>query len=283
MGDTWLVSRTVVAFNAHPDDEALLMSGTLAKAAAAGHRVVLVVATDGDQGMTSARYRDDGGLGARRLAELQTSARAVGAARVEWLGYGDSGMTGDVPPHEPGRQRLLNADTDQVAGQLADILAAERADVLIGYDRNGGYGHRDHVRVHEIARAAAARADTPRLLEATVPRETITRALGLARRIPGVRIDVDPQQWATAFVPGSEISYRIDVRSHIGAKRASMAAHATQAAADGGADRTLGAFLRIPRPLYDVIFGREWFVDAAVPDPATRGDDIFAGLPETRR
>lgn len=282
MGDTWRVSRTVVAFNAHPDDEALLMSGTLAKAAAAGHRVVLLVATDGDLGLTSARYRD-GRLGARRLAELEASARALGAARVQWLGYGDSGMVGDVPPDEPGRQRLLNADTDQVAAQVADVLRAEGADVLIGYDRNGGYGHRDHVRVHEIARAAAARADTPRLLEATVPRETITRALALARRIPGVDIDVDPQQWATTFVPGPDIGYRIDVRRHIAAKRASMAAHATQAAADGGADRTLGAFLRIPRPLYDVIFGREWFVDAAVPDPATRGDDIFAGLPETRR
>ena len=58
MGDTWRVSRTVVAVNAHPDDEALLMSGTLAKAAAAGDRVVLVVATDGDLGLTSSDYRD---------------------------------------------------------------------------------------------------------------------------------------------------------------------------------------------------------------------------------
>lgn len=279
MGDTWLVSRTVVALNAHPDDEALLMSGTLAKAAAAGHRVVLLVATDGDLGLTSSRYRS--GLGERRLAELEASARALGADRVEWLGYGDSGMVGEVPPDEPGRQRLLRADTDHVAGQVAGILRAERADVLIGYDRHGGYGHRDHVRVHEIARAAAARADTPRLVEATVPRETITRALGLARRIPGVRIDVDEQQWAQAFVPGSEIAYRVDVRAHIAAKRAAMAAHATQAAADGGADRTLGAFLRIPRPLYDLVFGREWFVDAGGrADGHTVGDDIFAGLAE---
>ncbi|WP_296607297.1 PIG-L family deacetylase, partial [Nocardioides sp.] len=36
---------TVVSFHAHPDDEALLTGGTLARAAAAGHRVVLVVAT----------------------------------------------------------------------------------------------------------------------------------------------------------------------------------------------------------------------------------------------
>ena len=42
-----------------------------------------------------------------------------------------------------------------------------------------------------------------------------------------------------------------------------MRAHASQASADGGADRTLAAFLRIPRPLFDLVFGREWFVDAA--------------------
>ena len=38
---------TLVFLHAHPDDEALLTSGTMARAAAEGHRVVLVVATDG--------------------------------------------------------------------------------------------------------------------------------------------------------------------------------------------------------------------------------------------
>ncbi|WP_370639646.1 hypothetical protein [Allobranchiibius sp. GilTou73] len=65
----------------------------------------------------------------------------------------------------------------------------------------------------------------------------------------------------------------------IAAKRASMRAHASQATADDG-DRTLGLFLRIPRPLYDLVFGWEWYVD-----PARRGGhgqvshDIFEGLP----
>ena len=39
-------ARTLVVFHAHPDDEALLTAGTMARAAAEGHRVVLVVATD---------------------------------------------------------------------------------------------------------------------------------------------------------------------------------------------------------------------------------------------
>ena len=48
--------RTLLAFHAHPDDEALLTSGTLARAAAEGHRVVVVVATDGDAGLASDEF-----------------------------------------------------------------------------------------------------------------------------------------------------------------------------------------------------------------------------------
>ncbi|MFZ1579159.1 MAG: PIG-L family deacetylase, partial [Nostocoides sp.] len=63
-------SRTLVAFHAHPDDEALLTAGTMAKAAAAGHRVVLVLATSGDLGLTDSASAA-GDLGARRLAEAR--------------------------------------------------------------------------------------------------------------------------------------------------------------------------------------------------------------------
>ena len=45
------MSRTIVAFHAHPDDEALLTAGTMALLAAEGHRVVLVVATAGERGL----------------------------------------------------------------------------------------------------------------------------------------------------------------------------------------------------------------------------------------
>ena len=41
---------TLVTFHAHPDDETIATGGTMAKAAAAGHRVVLVTATRGEHG-----------------------------------------------------------------------------------------------------------------------------------------------------------------------------------------------------------------------------------------
>ena len=56
---------TLVFLHAHPDDEALLTAGTMARAAAEGQRVVLVVATDGAEGLASSDMAA-GGLAARR-------------------------------------------------------------------------------------------------------------------------------------------------------------------------------------------------------------------------
>jgi LmbE family N-acetylglucosaminyl deacetylase len=270
--------RTLLAFHAHPDDEALLTSGTMARAAAEGHRVVLVVATDGELGLTSQEFAADGALAQRRMAELRRSAAALGVSRVEHLGYADSGLGPEVAPDPPEATRFVRADVEEAAGRLAQILREEQADVLLSYEPNGGYGHPDHRRVHVVGRRAAELAGTPRVLEATVPRDTICRAIDLAAKVYRFPPEFDRSSFDRAFSARSEITHRINVRRQIGAKRASMRAHASQASADGGADRTLAAFLRIPRPLYDLVFGREWFVDpAARPgDPVRR--DVFDGL-----
>jgi len=270
--------RTLLAFHAHPDDEALLTSGTLARAAAEGHRVVVVVATDGNEGLASEKFISDGRLGERRLEELRESARALGVERVEHLGYADSGLGPQTLPDPPGRVRFVRADVEEAADRLAAILREERADVLLTYDRNGGYGHRDHVKVHEVGARAAALAGTPRVLQATVPRDAICRAIALVGRFYSFPPSFDPTSFQRAFSPRAEITHRIGVRRYAGAKRASMRAHASQATADGGADRTLAAFLRIPRPVFDLVFGREWYVDPAHPPGSPVSRDVFAGL-----
>ena len=270
------VRRTLLAFHAHPDDEALLTAGTLARAAAEGHRVVVVVATDGELGLTSTDFAD--ALGERRLDELRESARALGVARVEYLGYADSGLGPDVYPDPPGKVRFVRADLDEAAGRLADLLREEDVDVLLTYDANGGYGHRDHVRVHEVGARAAELAGTPRVLQATVPRDEILRGIRLAAKVYRFPPDFDPTSFERAYSPRAAITHRIGVRRYAAQKRASMRAHASQAAVDGGADRTLAAFLRIPRPLYDLVFGREWFVDPSRPAGSPVARDVFDGL-----
>ena len=87
---------TIVSFHAHPDDESIQDAGTLARAAAAGHRVVLVFATRGELGEPVPGVLGPGEqLSMRRSAECYSSAAAIGAERVEFLGYTDSGMFGE--------------------------------------------------------------------------------------------------------------------------------------------------------------------------------------------
>ena len=280
------MSLTIVAFHAHPDDEALLTAGTMARAAAEGHRVVLVLATDGGAGLAAAELSSDGGLGARRLQEARRSSEALGVARVEWLGYADSGSGPEPEPDVPGTTRFCRAPVEEAAERLAAVLRTERADLLLSYDANGGYGHRDHVRVHAVGARAAEIAGTARVLEATVPRDTIVRAVRALGRVYRFPAEFDPTSFERAFSARSEITHRVNVRRYAGAKRAAMRAHASQATGGGAAsvgdggqtgDRTLGAFLRIPRPVYDLVFGREWFRDPALPPGGPVRTDIFEG------
>jgi LmbE family N-acetylglucosaminyl deacetylase len=258
----------------------------MARAAAEGHRVVLVLATDGGAGLASPELSAGGGLGERRLEEARRSSAALGVARVEWLGYADSGSGAEPEPDQPGVTRFCRAPLDEAAERLAAVLTTERADLLLSYDVNGGYGHRDHVRVHEVAARAAQIAGTPRVLEATVPRDTIVRALRLLGRVYRFPDEFDPTSFERAYSARAEITHRVAVRRYVPAKRAAMRAHASQATGGGAAsvgdggqtgDRTLAAFLRIPRPLYDLVFGREWFRDPALPPGGPVRTDIFEG------
>jgi LmbE family N-acetylglucosaminyl deacetylase len=263
---------TLVSFHAHPDDEALLTAGTLARAAAEGHRVVLVVATAGEAGLAASDYADD--LGAQRWAELDRSAAALGVARVVRLGYADSGMADARSGH---LDSFADADLDTAARRLADVLIEESADVLTTYDPAGGYGHPDHIAVHRVGARAAELAGTPVVLQATVDRRVLLRVLrllGRARRPLKLPDEFDPGRFTEAYADPAQLTHRVRVGRYAGAKRAAMQAHASQASADFGA-RTLGFCLRLPGPLFRAAFGREWFVQAGRPPVRPLLDDVF--------
>jgi LmbE family N-acetylglucosaminyl deacetylase len=253
--------RTCVFFHAHPDDEALYTSGTMAMLAAEGHRVVLVVATAGDRGLAASdAVRDeDQTLGDVRLNELEASTRALGCARVEFLGYADSGIEGDAEPTPDGREPFASADVEKAAEQLAAILTEEHADVLTVYDPSGGYGHADHRQVHAVGYRAAELAGTPRVLESTVDRDRLLKLLRVVGRVyrfpPGFMA-----QQEGAYAAGAEITHQIDVRHYAHAKRASLKAHATQASG-GSSIRTLAALRMLPWPVFGWVLGTEWYVE----------------------
>jgi len=275
------VPHTLVSFHAHPDDEALLCAGTLARAAADGHRVVLVVATSGEAGEADTSSLDGETLGERRRAETLASAAALGVARVAFLGYADSGLDGATTPTAgaDGTTTFCSAPVEEAADRLAAILSEEGADVLTTYDANGGYGHPDHVRVHEVGALAASMAGTPVVLESTVNRDVLHLGLQIVRSM-GFEIppEFDPAELDTWFSPADAVTHTVDVSAHLGAKRASMAAHATQATSDSASSvRTLARILELPDDLFALAFGTEWFIEHGRPatEPAT---DIFASL-----
>jgi LmbE family N-acetylglucosaminyl deacetylase len=270
--DSTPVARyTLVAFHAHPDDEALFTGGTLARLAAEGHRVVVVTATAGERGLASQAGPE---LGAVRMAELEAAARELGVARVVTLGYGDSGMDDDVAP-PPGSFCAVPAR--EATARLAEVLVEEGADAVTVYDPRGGYGHRDHVRVHEVGVAAAARAGTAVVLEATVAREPLQRGLRLLNLL-GIRPGgMRSRDLATAYRARADITHEIDVRRWVPAKQRALAAHASQAT--GGADvRTVALLSRLPWPLARLVLGREWFVEHGRSPGRHPLNDVLASL-----
>lgn len=273
--------------HAHPDDEALLTGGTMALLAKQGHRVVLVTATDGAAGLVSAAIASGNDVADLRSKELQASCRALGVAQFYPLGFADSGLDGHVDVGD-ARTRFVDADIDAVARQVVEILAKEQADIFVGYDPTGGYGHPDHIEVYKVCQRASELCDVP-LIEATIPREPILRAVkaiyAFRWAVPALK-GLDMQMWNRSFTARAEISFRVDVRPVIEAKRKALAAHASQATGDDG-PRTLSALLRMPQPMFRKVLGTEWY---AAPGRSTWSNEraipvtaIFPPMPKGRK
>src|SRR5699024_1630771 len=116
-----------------------------------------------------------------RLRELAGAADALGVDRLLWLGepparaqgsprrYRDSGMrwvtpTVAGPSGDSGPEALTTAPLTEVAADIGAAIDAVDPALVVTYDDEGGYGHPDHVRVHE-ATVDACRTRRQRLAE----------------------------------------------------------------------------------------------------------------------
>ena len=256
---------TLVCFHAHPDDESIATGGSISRAAAEGHRVVLVMGTDGRHGETPADLGEGESLQNRRKAETERSAEILGVAKVYWLGYNDSGMTGWPQNKEPNS--FIGADVETAASELAKILQDEQADVFTCYDWHGGYGHPDHIQVHRVGHRAAdiaiANGQNIRVLESTMNR---TRIAQMMEQMGGG--DFDPEAPADDGNPfgtlQEEITMAVDVSEFVQVKRASIMCHASQVT-----DSSM--FLQMPPEVFAVAFGEEFFIEVGHPGGAPRG------------
>jgi LmbE family N-acetylglucosaminyl deacetylase len=237
-----------VCFHAHPDDEVFTTGGVMRLAADAGHRVVLVTATDGALGEVPDGLLAPGErLADRRRQELETSARALGVHRLEMLGYQDSGMAGT--PENARAEAFCNVDVEVAASLLAKVLLEEGADVLTVYDPHGNYGHPDHIQVHVVGVRAAEIAGVTQVYEATVNRDQMTRLMASNPEWAGESTPPDVSEFG---LPESEITTVVDVRAAMTAKRAAMAAHESQVG-------DFGPFLAMPAEQVEAAFGQESF------------------------
>ncbi|HZQ26198.1 MAG TPA: PIG-L family deacetylase [Acidimicrobiales bacterium] len=260
---------TLVCFHAHPDDEAIATGGTMAKAAAAGHRVVLVFATKGERGEVPDGFLDPGeSLWERRVREVDAAANVLGVNRVEFLGYLDSGMDGTPENNDPAC--FWQADLDEAADRLAAILRDEAADILTIYDENGNYGHPDHIQVHRVGARAAERAGTSKVYEATLDRDHIIELMRQAREQGIEEVPDIPEEEFTMGMPSEVITTRVDVRSFLDRKRDSMRAHASQIS-------ETSFFLSMPSDAFEAAWGTECYILRGA-SPGTVESDLFEGV-----
>ncbi len=246
---------TIVFLHAHPDDEASQTSGSMARAVDEGSRVVVVYATNGDHGEAPDDLAEGESLVQRRRLEADRSAAAIGTHRVVWLGYVDSGMSGwDQNAHDGA---FAGADLDEAAARFAAVLDEEDADVVVGYDWHGGYGHPDHVKVHHVLhRGAELAARRPRVLESSMNRDAMRRFADAARAAGQEVFDPDqPMDDGNPLgSPEAELHWQVDVSAWLERRRASLEAHASQAS-------DAGMMLTMPPEVFAAFFGHEHYIE----------------------
>ena len=122
------VPERAMGIGAHPDDIEFGAGGTLAKWAAAGTEVTMVIVTDGSKG-TWDRGMDPHLLSAIRKDEALAAAKELGAARVIHLDHVDGEL-----------QYTMN-----LRAQICLQIRLQRPDVLLGHDPWQRYQlHPDH-------------------------------------------------------------------------------------------------------------------------------------------
>ncbi|MEU6771239.1 N-acetyl-1-D-myo-inositol-2-amino-2-deoxy-alpha-D-glucopyranoside deacetylase [Streptomyces sp. NPDC046759] len=279
---TELPARRLLLVHAHPDDESINNGATMARYAAEGVHVTLVTCTLGERGEVippELRHLTGPALGAHRRGELAAAVRALGVSDARLLGgagrYGDSGMMGIPDNADPGC--FWQADVDEAAGHLTEVILEIRPQVLVTYDDNGGYGHPDHIQAHRVAmRAVDLAAERGHRIAKVywnrVPRSVAEAAFArLEDELSALPFD---KSASVADVPGvvadDRITTSVDGTAFAAAKAAAMRAHVTQIEV---AEPCFALSNELAQPLFTTEY-YELVRGEALPGES----DLFAGL-----
>ena len=289
--------RRLLLVHAHPDDETINNGVTMAKYVAEGVHVTLVTCTLGEEGevlvpdLAHLAADQDDALGQHRVGELATAMEALGVRDHRFLGgpgrYRDSGMMGLASNDRP--DAFWQADLEEAAGLLVEVLRETRPQVLVTYDENGGYGHPDHIQAHRVAMRAVELAADPafgtgapwqvaKVYWNAIPESFLRDGLRRMREAGDMTFfdGVDPDGEIPMVTPDELVTTRVDAVELVEAKLAAMRAHATQITVDG-------PFFALSNNLGNEAWGSE-FYRLVVGRPGDERDadgretDLFAGI-----
>ncbi|CAL9519328.1 1D-myo-inositol 2-acetamido-2-deoxy-alpha-D-glucopyranoside deacetylase [Streptomyces sp. enrichment culture] len=281
---TELPARRLLLVHAHPDDESINNGATMARYAAEGAHVTLVTCTLGERGEVippALRHLTGVALGRHRLGELTEAMRALGVGDARLLGgpgrYADSGMMGLPDNDDPAC--FWQADVEEAAALLVEVIREVRPQVMVAYDPDGGYGHPDHIQAHRVAMRAAdlaAEAGCPiaKVYWNRVPRSVAERSFArLREELPGLPF-AEPATLddVPGVVDDARITTEIDGTAYAAAKAAAMRAHATQI-------EVAGPYFALSNELAQPIFTTEYYeLVRGERAPGARETDLFAGI-----
>jgi len=278
-------ARLLISF-AHPDDESFGLGGLIARYIAQGTEVYYLCATNGDVGTVRPEFMQGyNSVAELRLAELSRAASVLGLTDVIPLGYRDSGMMGSDTSTHP--DCLWQQPREAVARRVTEVIRRVRPQVVITFNRYGGYGHPDHIAIQRATTDAFHHASDPayetgqavwapqKLYYNAIPRRQVQVGIMLLRlrrqdpRLMGRNHDIDVQ----AIVDNAEpVHAMIDVGVYYEQWDAASACHASQL---GGRSTP-----RLPKRIRQRIFSGQGFT-RVIPRPASdRIDerDLFAGV-----
>lgn len=163
---------SVLGAYAHPDDEQGV-SGSMIKYGRIGVKTTLVCATRGEAGEIAPGVQAaPENLGEVREKEMRCAAEIIQVQNLYFLDYCDSGMAGTPINQDP--LSFHQAPLLDVAGKLTRIVRRERPQVMLTFDPWGGYGHPDHVKIHQAALIAYFVAGDPRAYPEQIGEEGLT-------------------------------------------------------------------------------------------------------------
>jgi LmbE family N-acetylglucosaminyl deacetylase len=228
---------------AHPDDEQGV-SGLMCKYAREGAEVTLVCATRGEAGKVAPGVSaTPETLGQVREAELRCAAEKIGIRHVYFLDYRDSGMWGSPENNDP--RALWQANVLEVAEKLTRLIRRHQPQVMLTFDPQGGYGHPDHIKIHQAALIAYFVAGDARIFPEHItreglspwtvsklywnafPRKRFEQYAQLAQQA-GLDLGVPLKEFLKRAVPDEAITTRIDVAEFVDVKLSALFCHASQ-------------------------------------------------------